>query len=217
MVFRDRDHAGELLAKQLERYAHSNLVVVGIPNGGVVVAKVVADRLGAPLDVVVVKKLGAPGNPEFAIGALGPEDQIILDEELINRLGIPGDYVNKAVGQVGIELENRERLFRRAKPPEDFQGKTVILVDDGIATGATVEVAIKAIKQKTPEKIILAAPVASQEAVRKLETQVDEIFCLIVPTPFIAVGQFYDDFGQTDVGEVVGILKGSKQKAAEPS
>lgn len=207
MVFKDRQHAGELLAKQLEKFTGGKVVVVGIPRGGVVVAKVVADRLKVPVDYIAVEKLGAPGNPEFAIGAIGPEDQVVLEERVIDRLGIPKDYINKIIGQEGIELEMKERAFRQVKAQEEVKGKTVILVDDGIATGATVEVAIKALRERKPGKVILAVPVAPQEAVDKLEPLVDELFCLVVPTPFMAVGQFYEEFGQTETEEVVEILK----------
>jgi predicted phosphoribosyltransferase len=209
MVFKDRRHAGELLAKQVEKRVGKNTVVVGIPRGGIVVARVVADRLNVPLDFIAVEKIGAPGNSEFALGALGPENQIVLDQELVERMGIPPDFINKAVGQEGIELERKERAFRGAKPAEKLQGKTVILVDDGIATGATVEVAIKSIQAQGPEKLILAVPVAPQEALRKLEPLVDELFCLVVPSPFMAVGQFYENFDQTEDEEVVELLRGS--------
>jgi putative phosphoribosyl transferase len=207
MIFKDRQHAGELLAKQVEKQAGKNTVVVGIPRGGIVVAKVVADRLKVPLDFIAVEKIGAPGNSEFAIGALGPENQIVLDKELADQMGIPADFINKAVGQEGIELEMKERTFRDVKPPEELKGKTVILVDDGIATGATGEVAIKSIRAQNPGKLILAVPVAPQEALRKLEPLVDELFCLVVPSPFMAVGQFYENFGQTENKEVIKLLR----------
>jgi putative phosphoribosyl transferase len=210
MVFRDRHHAGELLAKQLERFAEEDVIVVGLPRGGMVVAEVVARRLHAPLDFLVVEKLGAPGHAEFAIGAIGPEDQIVLNEELVERMGIPQSYINKVVGQEGVELERKEREFRKVRPEIDLTGRTVILVDDGIATGSTVEVAVKSLRRKNPKKIVLAVPVAPQEAIEKLEKLVDEVFCLVVPTPFMAVGQFYDRFDQTETDEVVAILRGEK-------
>lgn len=209
MVFKDRRHAGELLAKQVEKRVGKNTVVVGIPRGGIVVARVVADRLNVPLDFIAVEKIGAPGNSEFALGALGPENQIVLDQELVDRMGIPADFINKAVGREGIELEMKERTFRDAKPAEELKDKTVILIDDGIATGATVEVAIKSIQARGPEKLILAVPVAPQEALRKLEPLVDELFCLVVPSLFMAVGQFYENFGQTEDEEVVELLRGA--------
>jgi len=207
MLFRDRDHAGELLAKQLESVIDDeDVVVVAIPRGGVVVGKVVADRFNAPLDVVIVEKLGAPGNEEFAVGAIGPEDQLILDNGLIDRLGIPQSYINKIIGQEGIELEMKERTYRQVTSRVDVENKTVVIVDDGIATGSTMEVAIKAIQKRHPKKIVLAVPVAPKEAVEKLESLVNELFFLVVPSPFLAVGQFYEEFEQVETSEAIALL-----------
>lgn len=212
MVFRNRGHAGELLAKQLEKYKGKDTVVLAIPRGGVVVGQVVAEMLGVPLDIIITRKIGAPGNPEFAIGAIGPENEIVLNRQVIEAMRIRREYINAEVGRQGLEMERRERMYRQDRARLALKGKTVLLVDDGVATGANTEVAIKAVRKQKPKKLILAVPVGPKETMERLKALVDELICLVVPTPFYAVGQFYQDFSQTSDEEVIRILKSKKQK-----
>ena len=211
MVFKDRKQAGEQLAQKLVKYKGKKIIVLAIPRGGVVVGKEVAQALGCPLDVIVTRKIGAPGNPEFAIGAIGPNDQIFLNQEVIKRFKIPKEYINAEVGRQGIEMERRERVYRAGRQPLGLEGKIVILVDDGIATGADARVAIKSIRCQKPKKLILAVPVGPKETVKALEEEVDELVCLATPEIFYAVGQFYQEFGQTSDEEVVEILQEGKK------
>lgn len=207
MIFRDRKQAGEQLARDLEKYKGKETVVLAIPRGGVVVGAEVVRVLGCPLDVIVIRKIGAPGNPEFAIGAIGPNDQIFLDQKIVARYNISKEYINTEVGRQGLEMERRERVYREGKAPLDLVNKTVILVDDGIATGADVRVAIKSVKCQRPKKLILAVPVGPKETIEVLRKEVDELVCLVTPEVFYAVGQFYQEFGQTTDEEVVEILR----------
>lgn len=211
MIFKDRKQAGEQLAQKLTKYRGKDVIVLAVPRGGVVVGVEIAKALGTPLDVIITRKIGAPGNPEFAIGAIGPNDQIVLNEEVIRSYKIPQEYLNSEIGKQGLEMERRERLFREGKGPLDLENKLVILADDGIATGADIEVAIKAIKCQKPKKLILAIPVGPKEIIEKLKTQVDELVFLAAPTVFYAVGQFYQDFTQTTDSEVTEILEKSSK------
>ena len=195
------------MAEKLIKKRDGDVVVLAIPRGGVVVGGEVAKALNCPLDVIVTRKIGAPGNPEFAIGAIGPEDQLFLNWEVIERFGIPKEYLNAEIGRQGLEMERRERMYREGRKPLELKGKTVILVDDGVATGADVKVAIKAVKCQKPKKLILAVPVGPKETVEELKKEVDELICLFTPEVFYAVGQFYQKFGQVTDEEVVEILR----------
>lgn len=207
MIFRDRKQAGGQLAQKLVKFKGKETIVLAIPRGGLVVGAEVARVLSCPLDVITTRKIGAPGNPEFAIGALGPNDQIFLDQEVIARYKIPKEYLNAEIGHQGLEMERRERVYREGKPPLDFKDKVVILVDDGIATGADVRVAVKSVKCQRPKKLILAVPVGPKETIEALKKEVDELVCLVTPEMFYAVGQFYQEFGQTTDEEVMEILR----------
>ena len=211
MVFKDRKQAGEQLAQKLVKYKGQDTLVLAIPRGGVVVGEEVARVLDSPLDVIVTRKIGAPGNPEFAIGAIGPYDQIFLNQEAIARYNIPKEYLNAEIGRQGVEMERREKVYREGKPPLGLKDKTVILVDDGIATGANVKVAVKSVKCQRPKKLILAVPVGPKETIEELKTQVDELVCLATPEIFYAVGQFYQEFSQTTDEEVMEILRESAE------
>lgn len=211
MIFKNRKQAGEQLARRLVKYKGKKTVVLAIPRGGVVVGAEVARVLGCPLDVIVTRKIGAPGNPEFAIGAIGPYDQIFLNQEIIARYNIPKEYLNAEIGRQGLEMERRERAYRESRQPLGLKGKTVILVDDGIATGANVRVAVKSVKCQRPKKLILAVPVGPKETIEELKEEVDELVCLSTPSDFYAVGQFYQEFGQTSDEEVIEILRKSSK------
>lgn len=206
-MFKNRKEAGLLLAEKLKAYGgQKDTIVVGIPRGGVPVASEIAKNLNVPLDVVVTRKLGAPGQEELAIGAIGPEGVSVFDENLIQRLQISNDYKEKIIKQETKEMEERIRKFRGDRGTS-FKEKTVMLVDDGIATGSTVEAAVKYLRKKDARKIILAVPVAPLQNVDELSALVDEFVAIDTPKDFYAVGQFYRDFPQTSDEEVLKLLQ----------
>lgn len=185
----------------------NKIVILAIPRGGVVIGKELAKVLGAPLDVLITRKIGAPGNPELAVGAVGPEGIRIIDWELAKRLGADQDYLKLQIENLKLEIAEREEKFRGDKKELEVTGKIVILTDDGIATGATTEAAIAWLKSKKVKKIVLAVPVAPPEVVEKLKPLVDELICLDQPEFFAAVGQFYQEFSQISDEEVVKLLE----------
>jgi predicted phosphoribosyltransferase len=190
--FRDRHEAGQRLAEKLAAYAdRTDVVVLALPRGGVPVAYEVARALGAPLDVFVVRKLGVPGYEEMAMGAIATGGLRVLNERVVSGLNIP-DYIIEAVAaQEQQELKRRERLYRGGRPPPDVRSRTVILVDDGLATGATMHAAIKALRQLNPARIVVAVPTASSETCDEFRGEADEVVCAIMPEPFHAVGRWY--------------------------
>ena len=210
--FRDRRDAGRLLAAKLSAYAHRpDVIVLALPRGGVPVAYEVARALGAPLDVFVVRKLGVPGHEELAMGAVATGGVRVLNESVVNALGIPDNVIDAVAAQEERELARRERLYRDGRPPPDVRGKTVILVDDGLATGATMHAAIRALRQQHPARIIVAVPVAAPETCEALRAEVDEVICALTPEPFLAVGFWYEDFSQTTDEEVRDLLARQQQ------
>lgn len=184
------------------------MVVLAIPRGGVVVAKPVATALGAPLDIVIVRKLGAPDNPELAIGAVTQEGEAILDHDVVGRLRVPDEYLETEVRRQVEEIRSRMRRYRGERPYPDVKGKLVVLVDDGIATGSTIRAAIRSLKRSGASSVVVAAPVGSREAVERLSREADRVVCLETPEPFFAIGQFYRDFDQTTDSEVMARLEG---------
>ena len=215
MIFEDRVDAGRRLAKRLEGYAHrADVVVLGVPRGGVVVASEVAMALGVPLDVFLSRKLGVPGQTELAFGAVSASGGRYLDEYILRTTGITNAQVEWITAEVRKELDRRASVYRGGRPPLDVSGKTVLLVDDGVATGASVYAAILALRQMEPARLLLAVPVAPASAWEWLRTVVDEIVCLDLPEPFAAVGGFYRNFAQVEDAEVVRLLEraGSMQK-----
>jgi putative phosphoribosyl transferase len=208
MIFEDRVDAGRQLAKRLEGYAHrADVVVLGVPRGGVVVAYEVAMALGAPLDVFLSRKLGVPGQTELAFGAVSASGGRYLDEYILRTTGITNAQVEWITSEVRKELDRRASVYRGDRPPLDVLGKTVVLVDDGVATGASVYAAILALRQMQPARLVLAVPVAPASAWEWLRTVVDEIDCLDLPERFAAVGEFYRDFTQVEDAEVVRLLE----------
>lgn len=183
-----------------------DVVVLGIPRGGVVVAAEVSKILKSPLSVIVVRKLGVPSHPELAFGAVDADGNVVLDKEMVGRLGLSRRTISEIREREQGEAKRREKLFRKNKDELDLKGKLTILVDDGIATGATTEAAIKCIKKDDPLKLILATPVAPPETAEKLRLLVDDLIVLQTPPDFMAVGQFYSDFPQTLDEEVIGLL-----------
>ena len=211
-MFRDRKEAGERLAAQLVHLQGRRPVVLALPRGGVAVAFEIARLLGAPLDVVLVRKIGVPGQPELALGAVadGGAPEVFIDERMQEALAISGDYVREETARQLAELERRRKLYRAGRRAPAIEGRTVIVVDDGIATGGTAKAVLRALAMQKAGRVILAVPVAPSDALEELAPEADEVVCLASPEPFFAVGEHYRDFTQTTDEEVVDLL----QKAA---
>ncbi|WP_129140770.1 phosphoribosyltransferase [Modicisalibacter coralii] len=207
LPLRDRRDAGERLAKRLRGNVDASALVLGLPRGGVPVAAEIAHALGAALDVMVVRKLGVPGHEEFAMGAIASGGVQVLDEPLIHRLGLDDRALQTVVAREQRELERRERAFRGERPYPSLAGRQVILVDDGIATGATMRAAIRAVRRLGAEYCILAVPVAAPDSLEALRPEVDRVECLAAPADFSAVGQWYRHFDQTGDDEVRACLR----------
>src|ERR1700687_3201145 len=206
-LFRDRREAGRVLAEKLAAYANRpDALVLALPRGGVPVAYEVARALGAPLDVFVVRKLGVPGYEELAMGAVATGGVHVLNDQLVERLGIPEHIIDAVAARERRELARRERLCRGGRSPPDIRGRTVILVDDGLATGATMHAAIQALRQQNPARIVVAVPTASPETCEEMKARADDVICAITPEPFHAVGRWYQDFSQTTDEEVAALL-----------
>ena len=206
VVFQDRSHAGRLLAARLEHLRTERPVVVALPRGGVVVGAAVAAALDAPLDVLVVRKLGAPGNPEYAIGAIA-RDATVLNDDVVPSRDLPVGYLERVTAAERAELERRERAYRGERPPVPLQGRTAILVDDGLATGSTAAAALVALRRLQPRRVVLAVPVAAPDAVERVKSLADEMVCLAAPPLFRAVSLWYDVFDQTSDAEVMALLE----------
>jgi len=201
--YRDRHDAGRVLASKLDRYAgRQDAIVLALPRGGVPVAAEVARHLGAPLDVFIVRKLGVPGYEELAMGALASGGVRVLNDEVVLELGIPEQVIERVVAVQQQELDRREQLYRGGRPPLDVAGRTVILVDDGLATGSTMRAAVAGLRQRAPSRVVVAVPVASTSTCEALAGEVDDIVCAQTPEPFLAVGLWYEDFSQTTDEEV---------------
>lgn len=205
MIFENRVEAGRRLAARLEKYRSPDTIVLAIPRGGVVVGCEVATALGVPLDVIIPRKIGAPGQPELAIGAIG-DDVSVLDKRLVEYLGVSEGYIQEEIERQKREIERRWRLYRGDRPFPDVKGKMVILVDDGMATGSTTMAAARALRKKNPGKLVLAVPVAPPESVARLRPEVDELVVLETPEPFFSVGSWYAEFEQTTDEEVIDLL-----------
>jgi predicted phosphoribosyltransferase len=206
MPFQDREQAAHLLAKRLAGYRGQRPLVLGIPRGAVPMAKIIADGLEGELDVVLVHKLGAPGRPELAIGAVDETGQLYLSE-YVHELGITEAYIASEKAAQLETLRKRRAMYTPIRPPLDPAGRLVIVVDNGVATGASMIAALRAVRAKQPAKLIAAAAVASPDAVRQIAAEADEVVCLEVPDVFHAVGQFFQDFSQVSDAEVVAILQ----------
>jgi putative phosphoribosyl transferase len=207
VLFANRAEAGRALAKRLQKYAdRSDTIVLALPRGGVPVAFEVAKALKAPLDILVVRKLGVPGHPEFAMGAIATGDVRILNNELITHLGISSSTLDRVAAEELQELKRRETLYRGQRPAFNVSGRTVILVDDGLATGATMRAAAVTLRKQNPARIIVAVPVGALDTCNDFKADVDETVCLEMPEPFYGVGQWYVDFSQTTDEEVQRLL-----------
>lgn len=206
--FLDRTEAGTLLAAKVEDFAgRDDVVVCALPRGGVPVASVLAQHLGARLDIVVVRKLGVPGREELAMGALASGGVIVREEEVIDSLGIDAATFERVVARELEELHRRERTFRGDRLPPSLAGRTVIVVDDGVATGSTVRAAVQALRQQQPARIVVATPVASQPALQLLRQVADEVRTVLAPAELVSIGSWYYDFTQTTDDEVRELLE----------
>ncbi len=207
MSFLNRQDAGRKLAQALVSYQDKDGVVLAIPRGGVIVAREIAKFLKMPLDVLVMRKLGAPGNPELAIGAVVSESEYFVNQSIVNELNVSPSYINDEIKRQVRQIEERRRKYFKGRELINCQDKVTILVDDGLATGATARLALETLRNKRPKKLILAVPVAPPGAVRELSNLADEVVVLLTPTFFHAVGQFYADFSQVSDEEVMKILE----------
>ncbi len=216
--FLDRYDAGHRLAAALSHYANQpDVLILGLPRGGVPVAYEVARALHAPLDVFLVRKLGFPGHPELAMGAIATGGVRILDRQLIQMYGVPSDAIERVTTQEQQELARREHLYRDDRPPPDVRGRTVILIDDGLATGSTMRAAVEALREEGARKIVVAVPVAPPDTCEAMKDEVDEIVCAVMPEPFRAVGIWYADFSETTDDEVRDLLARAERAATTTS
>jgi putative phosphoribosyl transferase len=213
--FRDRTEAGRRLAERLHEYAgRDDVLVLGLPRGGVPVGYEVAEALGLPLDVFVVRKLGVPGREELAMGAIATGGVIVLDEGVIRSLRIGTRELEQVVSRERREVERREAAYRNGRGLPELSGKTVVLVDDGLATGSTMRAAARAAHRHEPQRVVVAAPVAAPETCRDLRADADDVVCVLTPSPLLAIGLWYDDFAQTTDDEVRDLLDRSAGAAA---
>lgn len=210
--FQDRSDAGRALAGALTHYADVDVVVLALPRGGVPVAFEVAERLGAPLDVFLVRKLGVPGHEELAMGAVASGGVQVLNDDLIARLGVTRPALDRVIARERAELLRRERAYRDERPPLAVAGRTVILIDDGLATGATMRAAVAGLRKLEPGRIVVAVPVAAHDACAQVGAEVDEMVCVATPSPFHGVGLWYRDFDQTDDDEVCALLSAAARR-----
>jgi putative phosphoribosyl transferase len=205
--FRDRREAGRKLAERLSSYAgQADSIVLALPRGGVPVGYEIARALNIELDVFLVRKLGAPGREELAMGAIASGGIRVLNEEVVSSLGIAPETIDRVAAEEAQELERRSRAYRAARPPLDLRSRTVILVDDGLATGSTMRAAVEAVRSQSPRRIVVAVPTASPEVCADFESRVDQVVCLITPEFFYAVGLWYENFDQTADHEVKALL-----------
>jgi predicted phosphoribosyltransferase len=207
MLFANRREAGRILASLLMKYTdRDDTLVLALPRGGVPVGFEVAQALRAPLDVFIVRKLGVPGHDELAMGAIATGGVRVLNDDVVISLELESDVIDAVAAREGKELTRRERLYRGARPTPDVRGRTVILVDDGLATGSTMRAAVVALRQQRPARIVVAVPVAPPETCEEFKTEVDEVACAATPRMFNGVGRWYEDFSQTTDAEVHELL-----------
>jgi predicted phosphoribosyltransferase len=211
-IFKDRRDAGRKLAQYLTQYANRpDVVILALPRGGVPVAFEVARALNAPLDIFLVRKLGLPGHEELAMGAIASGGLRVLNEDIVGALNIPDAVVEAVARRERAELERRERAYRGGRPPLDVRGKTVILVDDGLATGSSMRAAVAGLRAQQPAQIVVAVPTAAPETCEAFENEVDDVVCAVTPQPFFSVGTWFDDFSQTSDEEVRRLLEEASQ------
>ncbi|MEG3438450.1 phosphoribosyltransferase [Pannus brasiliensis CCIBt3594] len=213
--FRDRTEAGRLLAERLTEYTNApDTLVLALPRGGVPVAYEIARALHLPLDICLTRKLGVPGRKELAMGAIGQGGIRVINESIVEDLGLSERAIERVAREEAIELERRDRLYRGDRPLPAIEGKTILLVDDGIATGATLKAAILTLQARDPRSIVVAVPVAPAETRYQLEELVDRVVCVLEPEALMAISAWYDDFSQTSDGEVRELLAGANRSGA---
>ena len=214
-MFQDRADAGRRLGIALGHLRQAAPLVLALPRGGVAVGREIAAALRAPLDVVLVRKIGAPNHAELAVGAVvdGDTPELVLNDDIVRAYGVGADYLERAKRRQLAEIERRRRLYLAGRPRTPVAGRTAIVVDDGIATGATVLAALRAVRRQDPARLVLAVPVASPEVLARLGPEADEVVCLIPAPDLMAVGQFYDDFRQVEDDEVVAMLADAAREA----
>ena len=209
--FHDRRHAGRILARKLQPLIRGgNVLVLALPRGGVVVGYEVARAIGAPLDVLIVRKLGVPGQEELGFGAIASDGIRVINHDVVGQLGIRDDVIERVTRRERVELQRREQLYRGGRPPADVRDRTVILVDDGLATGATMLSAVEAMRAAGASSLTVAVPVAAVEAEAAVRRTVETCITVLTPIPFFGVGAYYDDFAQTDDAEVANLLAAAR-------
>ncbi len=211
-LFKDRYDAGRLLASELKRFKEEDLILLALPRGGVPVAYEAAKKLGAPLDIFIVRKIGVPGREELAMGAIAIGGVKILNDNVINILNLSEETIQDAIQKEKVELQRREKEYRGSRPFPIIENRTVVLIDDGLATGASMKAAVKALKKHNPSKIIVAVPTASEDTCNEFQSEVDEIICAYTPAVFRGVSEWYDDFSQTTDEEVMNLLEDSYRR-----
>jgi putative phosphoribosyl transferase len=209
--YADRRQAARQLSESLAGYEALRPLVLGIPRGGVVIADTIARELKTDLDIVLTRKLGAPGNPELAIGAVSESGRIHLQHEIAARVGADEGYIEREMNRQLEEIQARRERYRSVRPKVPLEGRTVLLVDDGVATGATMQASLWAARDEAPKEIVVAVPVGAQDAIEQLQRDADDVICPYVPPYFYAIGQFYEDFGQVEDREVMEILRTYQQ------
>ncbi|MEJ2242853.1 MAG: phosphoribosyltransferase [Candidatus Bathyarchaeota archaeon] len=215
ILFENRKDAGEKLAAKLEKFRNKKIMVLAIPRGGVIIGYEIAKKLHAPLDIIVPRKLRAPNQPEYAIGAITEDGNVILNEHAVNSLRISDEYIKLESQRQKMEIDRRLRIYKGNQKIPDLTGYNIIVVDDGIATGATMKAALISVKKRTAKSVILAIPVASSSALRMLKDAADETICLYTPESFYAIGQFYNSFEQNSDQEVKELLEKIKLDQGE--
>lgn len=213
-LLKDRVEAGRQLAKALKTVG-KDAVVLAVPRGGVVVGYEIAKALGIPLDIIVTKKIGAPDNPELAIGAVAEDGTFILDEDIVRQVNVPKGYVEEEVERMRQEIQRRLIRYRGDVPYPDLKNREVIVVDDGVATGSTLKAALKLLRRRGAKSVTVAVPVGPPDTIHELEKLADRVVCLHTPAMFYAIGQFYEDFSQTNDEEVTELLRRSREAATE--
>lgn len=213
LIFDDRAEAGRILAARLLHYWDENPLILALPRGGVVVGYEIARLLNAPLDVIVARKLGAPGHEELGIGAIAPGGILVLDEEAVQWLGVTEAQLRREVKRQTEEMNRRLQLYRGNRPPRDVSDHTVILVDDGLATGVTARAAIASVRRQSPRRLVLAVPVCASQTEERLRDEVDDLVCVSMPIAFRAVGLWYQNFAQTTDQEVIALLERANREA----
>lgn len=216
-ILKDRRQAGRILAQQLRQYAHRrDCIVLALPRGGVVVADEIAQELGLPLDVLLVRKLGVPFQPELAMGAIASGGVVVWNREVLQELAVPEAEIQAVVSRENQELARREKIYRAGRPLPEIRDKVVLLVDDGIATGSTMEAAISALTELQAKRIVVAAPVAPRSTILRLQQKADDVIYIMAPEPFLAISRWYDEFPQVSDQEVQKILAGTREHTNSP-